>query len=127
MEKHEKVEMVHVEWLKQKQTAHLLDDSIIPKERQKTLQEENITQKLNVQFKSPGAWIERGKCCGTVDKKESKWIFLPHKSKSNSSSSSSSREDTIHPQLMPKYMPKDTLNATDCGLFYKHFLIQCTH
>jgi hypothetical protein len=33
MEKHEKVELVHVEWLQQKQTAHLLDDTTIAKER----------------------------------------------------------------------------------------------
>jgi hypothetical protein len=33
MEKHERVESVHVEWLQQKQTAHLLDDNTIPKER----------------------------------------------------------------------------------------------
>jgi len=90
---------------------------------QKTLREENAAQKLNVPFNPPGGWTERGKCCGTVDKNKSKWTFLPLKS----TSSSSSREDMIRPQLMPKYMPKDTLNANDCGLFYKHFLIKCTH
>jgi len=36
-------------------------------------------------------------------------------------------EDMIHPQMMLKYMPKDTFNANDCGLFYKNFLTKCTH
>jgi hypothetical protein len=105
-------------------------DNTIPKQRAENTAGKKCCTEIEFSVQTTwwmDGWIERVKCCGTVDKNESKWTFLPHNSTSSSSSSSSSWENTIHTQLMPKYMPKDTLNANDCGLFYKHFLIKCMH
>lgn len=59
----------------------------LQKKGQNTLQEENDAQKLNIQFRPSGGWTDTEKCCGIVDKNESEWTVLPHKSKYSSSSS----------------------------------------
>jgi len=100
--KHEKVELVPVEWLHQQQTAHLLYDSTITKKGQKTLQEENDAQRLNVQFEPSGGWTDREMRCGTVDKNESKWTVLPHKSKCSSSSLGGYDSSTADAQVHAK-------------------------
>jgi len=50
-----------------------------------------------------------------------------HINQNTAAAAAAAWEDMIYPQLMPKYMPKDTFNANYCGLFYKHFLIKRTH
>jgi len=84
----------------------------LQKKWQKTLQEENDAQKLNIQFKPSGGWTDTEKRCGIVDKNETSG-----QSFHINQNTAAAWEDIIHPQLMSKYMPKDTFNANDCGLF----------
>jgi hypothetical protein len=124
MPKHEKVELVPVEWLQQIQTSHLLYDSITPKERaQNTAGKKKLHR--NLMFSSNhlvDGRIEKSAVVLLTKMKPSGQSFHIHKK-----AALATWEHMLHPQLMPKYMPKDTLNANDCGVFYKLFLTKCTH
>lgn len=83
--KHEKVELVHVAWLQQQQTAHLLYDGTITKEMAENTARRKWCTEIEHSIQTIW-WMDRyRKALWYCWQKWNKWTVLPHKSKYSSS------------------------------------------
>lgn len=106
--KYDKVEIVLLEWFRQKRALNLpLSGPII---REKA---EDIARRLNVEFTASNGWIDRfKKRAGLVYKSVS------GESKSVDGEIVDSWKTTALPSLLAQYKPQDIFNADECGLFF---------